>query len=120
MARTSPKAMVPPLASSRSTTAAQVAAAREERLKKLRAVSIVLDAVSSPVRLALLWQLEKQEMPAGSLSKALGMSPPTISHHLTLLRLSGIVEARREGRSIFYRPTELGCTLMKVASMLAR
>jgi len=31
-----------------------------------------------------------------------GVSQPTVSHHLAVLRAAGLVHARREGKQIFY------------------
>jgi len=36
------------------------------------------------------------------LTEAIGVSQPTISHHLAILREAGLVEARPEGKQTFY------------------
>jgi ArsR family transcriptional regulator len=37
------------------------------------------------------------------LTEKTGVSQPTVSHHLAILREAGLVEARSEGRQTFYR-----------------
>lgn len=39
---------------------------------------------------------------AGALAEAVGASPPTLSFHLKELAAAGLVQARRDGRSIVY------------------
>lgn len=38
----------------------------------------------------------------GDLAQAVGVTQPTVSHHLAFLRDAGLVEARRRGRQTFY------------------
>ena len=38
----------------------------------------------------------------GELARAVGVTQPTVSHHLAFLRDAGLVEARRRGRQTFY------------------
>ena len=38
----------------------------------------------------------------GDLAQALGVSQPTVSHHLAVLRDANLVRARPEGRQTFY------------------
>jgi ArsR family transcriptional regulator len=38
----------------------------------------------------------------GELARAIGVTQPTVSHHLAFLRDAGLVEARRRGRQTFY------------------
>ena len=38
----------------------------------------------------------------GELAEALGVSQPTVSHHLALLRAANLVRVRPEGRQTFY------------------
>jgi ArsR family transcriptional regulator len=43
------------------------------------------------------------EMGVSALGALLGQSLPAVSHHLTLMRLTGLVSRRREGKNNFYR-----------------
>jgi ArsR family transcriptional regulator len=38
----------------------------------------------------------------GDLARDLGVTQPTVSHHLALLREAGLVDVRRQGRRTFY------------------
>lgn len=55
-------------------------------------------------RLLLLCHLAAvEEMGAGALAEALGLSPSAASQHLALLREDGLVATRRDAQAIFYR-----------------
>lgn len=55
-------------------------------------------------RLKILLALaEEGEMHVSSLCELLEQSQPAVSHHLTLLRMSGLVGYRRDGKHNFYR-----------------
>jgi ArsR family transcriptional regulator len=54
-------------------------------------------------RLRILLLLSgRGEMSVKALGEAIGSSQPVVSHHLTLLRLGGLVHFRREGKHNFY------------------
>jgi len=38
----------------------------------------------------------------GEIVEALNVSQPTVSHHLSILRRSDLVQVRREGKQVFY------------------
>ena len=50
----------------------------------------------------LMVEAGRDGVTAGSLAESLGVPPQTLSFHLKELTASGLVSARREGRSIFY------------------
>lgn len=63
----------------------------------------VFKALSDASRQKILLTLEKDgEMRVGELVDRLGISQPTMSHHLGVLKNVGLVEDRREGQSIYY------------------
>jgi ArsR family transcriptional regulator len=43
------------------------------------------------------------EMHVSALCALVGQSQPAVSHHLTLMRLPGLVSCRRDGKNNFYR-----------------
>ena len=71
-----------------------------------RAMAPLLAALADPVRLRIVSIL--MSAPDGSccgcdMEKPLGLSQPTISHHLKVLREAGLVEGERQGRWVHYR-----------------
>jgi ArsR family transcriptional regulator, zinc-responsive transcriptional repressor len=60
--------------------------------------------LSDPVRLRILLLLAGGERNVTSLCTATGLAQPTVSHHLGLLRLASLAEARRSGKSMYYSP----------------
>lgn len=66
----------------------------------------VFRSISHPTRRALLDRLERGgEQPVHRLGEPFELSQPALSQHLRVLRESGLVEARREGRERVYRLT---------------
>ncbi len=58
---------------------------------------------SHPARIQILFVLAQGDACVCHLESLLGMRQAAISQHLMLLRKTGLVETRREGRNIFYR-----------------
>jgi len=52
----------------------------------------------------LLVRAGQHGMPAGAIAEALELPPATLSFHLKELKNAGIVDCRREGRSLIYSP----------------
>src|SRR5690554_3692970 len=64
--------------------------------------SKVAQALAHPTRLHLLGLLDHAEHPVERLVELSGVRFATLSAHLKVLREAGLVNARREGRYIFY------------------
>jgi len=64
--------------------------------------SEVFKALSDPVRLEILHSIAKKRGCVRLIGENVGKKQPNISQHLRVLRLAGIVEARRNGREICY------------------
>jgi DNA-binding transcriptional ArsR family regulator len=60
-------------------------------------------AISDPIRRRVLELVRDQELAAGELAAAFDVSRPAVSRHLRVLRESGLVHERREGRLRLYR-----------------
>lgn len=89
-----------------------------EQSRRVQAASALLKQLSDPVRLRILGRLAQGEADAGALSAELGESRPAVSHHLALLRHSGMVAPRREGKSHYYQLTGKGRSLLEATSSL--
>ena len=66
----------------------------------------MLKVLGNADRLLLLCQMAEQERTVGELEQLTGISQPTLSQQLGVLREAGVVETRREAKQIFYRLTE--------------
>lgn len=62
----------------------------------------LLKVLANPDRLLLMCQLSQGELSVGEMEEQLGIYQPTLSQQLGVLRESGLVTTRREGKSIFY------------------
>jgi len=59
--------------------------------------------LSDETRLRVLMYLMREgELHVTALCKRLDQSQPAVSHHLALLRVAGLIEARRDGKHNFY------------------
>ncbi len=61
-----------------------------------------LRMLAEPTRLHLLWQLSYGSKTVTELTAAVGTSRTVASQHLARLRISGLVDARKEGRHVIY------------------
>jgi DNA-binding transcriptional ArsR family regulator len=69
----------------------------------VRDLAQVFKLLSDETRLRILFYLaQNNELHVTDLCNRLGQSQPAVSHHLALLRVSGLIESRREGKHNFY------------------
>lgn len=71
-----------------------------------RAMAPVLSALADPMRLRIVSMLlaAPEGMACGcDLEGPLGLSQPTVSHHLKILRDAGLVTGEKRGRWVHYR-----------------
>jgi ArsR family transcriptional regulator len=61
-----------------------------------------LRILGDPNRLRIVLTLKKQERNVTQLCKKLRMPQPSVSRHLGILRMSGLVQNRRQGKEIYY------------------
>jgi DNA-binding transcriptional ArsR family regulator len=66
------------------------------------AASDLLKALANPHRLMILCQLSEGERSVGELAGFLGIRDSTVSQHLAILRRDELVDARRDGQTIYY------------------
>ncbi len=65
--------------------------------------SDVFNAIAEPQRRAILDLLAREERSVNDVVSVLGLAQPSISKHLRVLREVGLVNARRDGRQVWYR-----------------
>lgn len=69
---------------------------------KARKAAEFLKALAHENRLLILCLLAEQERSVTELEELLALSQPTVSQQLGRLRLDGLVETRRDGRTVYY------------------
>jgi ArsR family transcriptional regulator len=63
----------------------------------------VFKLLADETRLRILFYLmQRDELHVRALCELLGHSQPAVSHHLALLRIAGLISARREGKHNYY------------------
>lgn len=76
--------------------------AMDQLLASARSATELLKALSHESRLIMLCMLLDGERTVGELEQALGLRQPAVSQQLARLRADHLVEARREGKNIYY------------------
>lgn len=76
----------------------------------------VFKAMGDENRLTILALLHTGERCACRLQEALNISQPTLSHHMRILLDAGLVEARKDGKWIYYSLSKSGA--LEAADML--
>lgn len=59
-------------------------------------------ALADPTRREILRMLRECDLAAGEIAARFEMTAPTVSHHLSVLKEAGLVQAERNGRSVVY------------------
>lgn len=62
----------------------------------------IFKALGDPTRREILELLKERDMSAGEIAECFNMTKPSISHHLNILKNSGLVIDERQGQSIIY------------------
>jgi ArsR family transcriptional regulator, zinc-responsive transcriptional repressor len=70
------------------------------------AVAALFDAMSTPLRAALVHRLCAGEQTVGDLVEWTGRSQPLVSQHLRILRTARLVSGERRGREVVYSLTD--------------
>ena len=86
-------------------------------LADVSAIAALFNLLGDPSRCKMVLALSKsRELCVCDLSEIVGLSLPTVSHHLRKLREQGLVSSRREGKLVFYRlDDEATRTLLELA-----
>lgn len=65
--------------------------------------SDIFQQLCDPTRLRILWLLAHCEACVLNISVAVGMSTSAVSHHLRILRQTGLIINRRAGKEVYYK-----------------
>lgn len=65
-------------------------------------ISSAFAQLGDPTRLRIFWILCHSEQCVMGLAALMNMSSPAVAHHLKLLKDSGLIVSRREGREMHY------------------
>jgi DNA-binding transcriptional ArsR family regulator len=63
----------------------------------------IFRALADPSRRAIFVSLTRREAAVNELTARFDISQPAVSQHLANLKEAGLVDARREGRCVYYR-----------------
>ena len=63
----------------------------------------IFKALADPSRRAIFASLTRGEAAVKELTARFDISQPAVSQHLALLKEAGLVNARRDGRNVYYR-----------------
>lgn len=74
----------------------------EQLMRNARDASDFLKALSHENRLLLLCLLSEKERSVGELENILSMRQAAVSQQLARLRFDGLVNARRDGKTVYY------------------
>lgn len=78
-----------------------------ELTKDLARRARLLELAGNPTRIRILCVLyEKGEVCVSDIAKSLKMSVASISHHLQMMKDNGLVEDKRMGNNICYKPVK--------------
>ncbi len=77
--------------------------APEVSVEHLAPAADLLKALASPLRLALLLELDGGPRCVHELVAALGADQPLVSQHLRVLRTAGLITGEKRGREVAYR-----------------
>lgn len=89
-------------------TAAETSAIQEllGRVNDFQAVADVFRQLGDTTRIRIFWLLCHCEECVLNISALMEMSSPAISHHLRMLKSSGLIVSRREGKEVYYRASD--------------
>ena len=70
--------------------------------QEVQDVAAVCKMLSDETRTSIVALVAKKARPVGELCRELDLPQPTVSHHLGLLRMSGVLSRQRKGKQMFY------------------
>lgn len=90
--------------------------------EEISGVAEALKQLGDPSRLRIFWLLCHCEECVLNIAALVNMSSPAVSHHLRLLKNSGLIVSRRSGKEMYYKTadTELAQVLHHTIETLGR
>ena len=73
---------------------------------EIAGVSEAMKQLGDPSRLRIFWLLCHCEECVLNIAAIVNMSSPAVSHHLRLLKSSGLIVSRREGKEVYYKAAD--------------
>ena len=70
--------------------------------RRLEGLAELFQLLGDKTRLSILMRLAEGEWNVSTLCRDLNLPQPTVSHHLSLLRVNGLVVNRRDGKQVYY------------------
>ncbi|MDE6036421.1 MAG: metalloregulator ArsR/SmtB family transcription factor [Ruminococcus sp.] len=77
-----------------------------ERTGDFQTVADLLKLLGDTTRIRIFWLLCHCEECVMNISAIMDMSSPAVAHHLRLLRNSGLITSRRDGKEVYYRASD--------------
>ena len=71
-------------------------------------VAALMKQFGDPSRLKIFWILCHVEECVTDIAAMTEMTSPAVSHHLRMLKDSGLIVSRREGKEMYYRAADTG------------
>ena len=89
---------------------------------EIAGVSEAMKQLGDPSRLRIFWLLCHRQERVVNNAAIVGMTSPAVSHHLRLLKGSGLIVSRRDGKEMYYRTadTELAQALHLIIEKIGK
>ena len=75
-------------------------------ISNFQTVADILRLLGDTTRIRIFWLLCHCEECVTNISSVMDMSSPAVAHHLRLLKNSGLIICRREGKEVYYRVSD--------------
>lgn len=72
-------------------------------LESIESVAAAMKQLGDPSRLRIFWLLCHTEECVVDVAAIVKMTSPAVSHHLRLLKASGLIVSRRKGKEMYYK-----------------
>lgn len=107
--RTAPKKSAPKARAAKSAKTAKPIAQSGDifdligKTENIEQAAMAMQAMAHPLRIKILCLLSSGEIAVGEIVEAVGTTQGNVSQHLGILKASGMITSRNEGKKTFYR-----------------